>query len=251
MFRALEREMLVWRRTWRGSAFSAFVQPVLFLGAMGLGLGGLIDERTADVDGLRYLEFVAPGLLVASAMMSVAGESLWGVMAGVKWMGQFRSMVHTSVRPGDVYAGRALAAGARAAVAAAAFLLVATVLGGVTSWWAPLAVPVAALLAVTTSAALSAYAVGREGDETFSLIMRLGIVPLFLFSGTFFPVEQLPDAIEPLARLSPLWHAAEAARMATAGGLETTVLVHVGVLVAIAAVVTPLGVRAFERKLAA
>ncbi len=205
VFRAVERELLVWRRTWRGSAFSAFVQPMLFLGALGLGLGGLIDDRTTDVEGMRYLEFVAPGLLVASAMMSVAGDALWGVMAGVKWMGQFRSMVHTAVRPGDVFAGRALAAGARAAVAAVAFLLVAAALGGVTSWWAPLAVPVAALLAVATSATLSAYSVGREGDQTFSLIMRLGIVPLFLFSGTFFPVAQLPDAIEPLAWLSPLW----------------------------------------------
>lgn len=251
VLRAFERELLVWSRTWRGSAFTAFVQPLLFLGAMGLGLGGLIDERTTDVEGLRYLEFVAPGLLVASAMMSVAGDALWGVMAGVKWMGQFRSMVHTSMQPGDVYAGRALAAGARASVAATAFLLVAALLGGVTSWWAPLAVPVAALLALATSAALSAYSVGREGDETFPLIMRLGVVPLFLFSGTFFPVEQLPDAIEPVAWLSPLWHAAETARMATAGGLEPIALLHVGVLVAVVVVVLPLGIRAFENRLTA
>lgn len=251
VFRALERELLVWRLTWRGSAFSAFVQPVLFLGAMGLGLGGLIDDRSASVDGLRYLEFVAPGLLVASAMLSVAGDALWGVMAGVKWMGQFRSMVHTSVAPGDVYAGRAMAAGLRAGVAATAFLVVATLLGGVRSWWAPLAVPVAMLLALATSATLSAYSVTRESDQTFSLIMRLGIIPLFLFSGTFFPVSQLPDAVEPLAWVSPLWHAAEAARMATAGGLGPIVLAHVGVLVAVVAVVTPLGIRAFERRLTA
>ncbi len=251
VFRALERELLVWRRTWRGSVFTAFVQPLLFLGAMGLGLGGLVDERTTGVGGLRYVEFVAPGLLVASAMLSVAGDALWGVMAGVKWMGQFRSMVHTAVAPGDVFAGRAMAAGVRAGVAAAAFLFVAALLGGVTSWWAPLAVPIAVLLAVMTSAVLSSYSVGREGDQTFSLIMRLGIIPLFLFSGTFFPVSQLPDGIEPLAWLSPLWHAAEAARMATAGGIEPVILVHIGVLVAITAAVTPIGIRAFEKRLTA
>ncbi len=249
VFRALERELLVWVRTWRGSAFTSFAQPLLFLGAMGIGVGGLVDDATGEIDGLTYLEFVTPGLLVASAMLSVASGGLWGVMAGVKWMGQFRSMVATAMGPGDVYGGLVLAAAVRASVAAIAFLVVAAVVGGVVSPWAPVAVVVAAALAGTTYASLAAYSVSREGDETFPLLMRLGIMPLFLFSGTFFPVEQLPDALEPLAWLSPLWHAAEAARMATTGIFEDRVLVHAGVLVAILAVALPVGVRNFERRL--
>lgn len=250
VWRALERELLVFARTWRGSAFTALVQPLLFLLAMGIGLGDLVDEGagTSTVE-LDYLQFVAPGLLAASALLAVAGEGLWGVMGGVKWMGQFKGMVATPMTPGDVYGGLVLSAGVRAGAAAVAFLVVATVLGGVRSLWAPLAVLAAVLLAIVAMSALAAYSVRKEDDRTFPLIMRLGIIPMFLFSGTFFPVEQLPDLVEPLAAISPLWHGVEVARDATTGAVDGWTVVHAGVLVAIAAVVVPFGVRGFERRL--
>jgi lipooligosaccharide transport system permease protein len=248
VLRALERELLVYARTWRGSAFTAFVQPMLFLGAMGLGLGGLVDD-TGDAAGLDYLVFVAPGLLAASALLSAAGESLWGVMGGVKWMGQFNSMVSTAMVPGDVYGGLVLSTGVRSSIAATPFLVIAALLGGVPSTMAPLALVPTVLLAMLSSATLSAYSVTRESDSTFPIIMRLGIIPLFLFSGTFFPVEQLPDAIRPLVWLSPLWHAVEAARDATAGGLDLTSAAHVGILAALLCVAVPFGVRGFTRRL--
>lgn len=251
VLRALERELLVFVRTWRGSAFTAFVQPVLFLAAMGLGLGSLVDEGAgpANVE-LDYLQFVAPGLLAASALLAISGEAMWGVMGGVKWMGQFAGMVATPMTPGDVYGGLVLSAGVRAGAAAVAFLLVAAVLGGVASWWAPLAVVAAILLAMATMAVLAAYSVRKQDDSTFPLIMRLGIIPLFLFSGTFFPVSQLPDVVEPLALLSPLWHGVEVARDATTGAVDLVTLVHAGVLVALVAVALPFGVRGFEGRLA-
>lgn len=251
VLRALERELLVYARTWRGSAFSAFVQPMLFLGAMGLGLGGLVDDSGtgADADGLDYLVFVAPGLLAASALLSAAGESLWGVMGGVKWMGQFNSMVATAMGPGDVYGGLVLSTGVRALVAAVPFLGIAALLGGVPSTLAPLALVPTVLLAMLSSAALSAYSVRQENDSTFPLIMRLGVIPLFLFSGTFFPVAQLPDVMEPVVWISPLWHAVEAARDATAGGVDLVTAGHIAVLVALLAVALPLGVRGFTKRL--
>lgn len=249
VLRALERELLVFARTWRGSAFSAFVQPILFLAAMGLGLGGLVDEGVGAGGQIDYLEFVAPGLLAASALMATAGEALWGVMGGVKWMGQFRGMVATPMTPGDVYGGLVLSAGVRAGLAAVAFLVVAAVLGGVASFWAPVAVLAAVLLAMVTTAGLAAWSVRRQDDLTFSLIMRLGVVPLFLFSGTFFPVEQLPDALEPVVVLSPLWHGVEVARDATTGAIDGWTAVHAAVLVALVLVALPAGIRGFERRL--
>ncbi len=250
VWRALERELLVFARTWRGNAFTAVVQPMLFLLAMGIGLGDLVDEGSGSstVD-ITYLEFVAPGLLAASALLAVSGEALWGVMGGVKWMGQFKGMVATPMTPGDVYGGLVLSAGVRAGAAAIAFLVVATVLGGVASFWAPLAVVAAVLLAMATMAALSAYAVRKEDDSTFPLIMRLGVIPLFLFSGTFFPVQQLPDVVQPIAVLSPLWHGVEVARDAMTGALDGWTFVHAAVLVALVAVALPFGVRGFERRL--
>jgi lipooligosaccharide transport system permease protein len=250
VWRALERELLVFVRTWRGSAFTAIVQPLLFLLAMGIGLGDLVDDGAGtSTVALDYLDFVAPGLLAASALLAVSGEALWGVMGGVKWMGQFKAMVATPMMPGDVYGGLVLSAGVRAGGAAVAFLVVAALLGGVSSRWAPLAVVAAVLLAMSTMAALSAYAVRKEDDSTFPLIMRLGVIPMFLFSGTFFPVQQLPAALQPVAVVSPLWHGVEVARDATTGAIDGWTLAHAAVLVALAAVAVPFGVRGFERRL--
>jgi len=244
--RALERELLVYVRTWRGYAFSSFVQPLLFLSAMGIGLGGLV-ERGAE--GLEYLGFVAPGLLVASALMTAGAEALWPVMGGVKWMGQFNSMVTTAMTPGDVYGGLVLAAAVRALIASVAFLVVAAGLGGAPSWWTPLAVVPAVLLAATTTAILAAFSVTQQSDQHFSLVMRLGIIPLFLFSGTFFPVSQLPDALQPVVWASPLWHAVEPARDLTTGTVDVSTALHLVVLLALTAVALPFGVRNFARRL--
>ena len=249
VLRALERELIVYSRTWRGNAFSSFVQPLLFLGAMGLGLGELIEDRGRDAAGLGYLEFVAPGLLVASALLMASAESMWPVMGGVKWMGQYNSMVATAMTPGDVYGGLVLSTAVRAAVSAAPFLLVAAVLGGTSSWWAPLAIAPAVLVALATAAVLAAYSVTQESDSTFPLVMRLGVVPLFLFSGTFFPVEQLPDGLRPLVWLSPLWHGVEPARDATSGAVGWSTAGHLSILVAITAVTLPWGIRRFQRRL--
>lgn len=244
--RALERELLVYVRTWRGYAFSSLVQPLLFLGAMGIGLGGLVEQGAG---GLEYVAFVTPGLLAASALMTAGAESLWPVMGGVKWMGQFNSMVATAMTPGDVYGGLVLAAAARALVSAVAFLAVAAALGGTTSWWAPLAVVPPVLLAATTCAVLAAFSVAQQDDQKFPLVMRLGIIPLFLFSGTFFPIDQLPDALEAGVWLSPLWHAVEPARDLTTGSPGPGTLLHLLVLVGITAAALPVGVRNFTRRL--
>ncbi len=246
--RALERELLVYARTWRGNVFTSFIQPLLFLGAMGLGLGGLVDDA-GGAAGTDYLVFVAPGLLAASALLSSAGESLWGVMGGVKWMGQFNSMVATAMVPGDVYGGLVLSTGVRSFIAAVPFLVVATLFGGVTSWLAPLALVPTVLVAMVGSAVLSAYSVTKQDDSTFPIIMRLGIIPLFLFSGTFFPVEQLPDAVRPVVWISPLWHGVEATRDATAGGVDGVTALHIAVLAAVLAAAVPMGVRGFTRRL--
>ncbi|MDZ7675120.1 MAG: ABC transporter permease [Acidimicrobiales bacterium] len=247
VLRALERELLMYRRMWRGSAFSAFVQPLLFLGAMGLGLGSLIDDTGTDAS--EYIVFVAPGLMAASAILAAAGESLWGILGGVKWMGSFNAMVSTAMLPGDVYGGRVLSSGVRTAVTGSVFLSVAVLLGGVSSWLAPFALVPTVLIGMAGTAWLAAYAVRRESDKSFSIIMRLGIIPLFLFSGTFFPVDQLPDAIESVIWLSPLWHAVESARDFTAGGVEPVTLLHIGILLAVVAAAIPVGIKGFERRL--
>jgi lipooligosaccharide transport system permease protein len=209
--RIVEREWVVWRRLWRGSVFSYVFAPLLFLAAMGIGLGDLVDKHQGSVQGLDYLEFITPGLMAASAVMQAAGESLWPVMGGVKWMGTYHAAVSTPISARDVYLGQLSWTGVRTVMSATVFLAIAALLGGVPSFWGLLAIPATVLGALAIAAPLSAWA--------FSVVMRIVVFPLFLFSGTFFPVSRLPDWLEPVALLSPLYHAVELCRAATTGSV--------------------------------
>ncbi|MGQ0824253.1 MAG: ABC transporter permease [Actinomycetota bacterium] len=248
--KVVERELQLFKRLWRGYAFSTFLSPILYLAAMGVGLGDLIDENTASVGGLSYLDFVAPGLLVASAVQLAAPESLWPVMGGMKWMGQFHGMVATPITPADVYTGFVAWTVLRTVAGSAVFLVTAAFLGGVPSGWGVVAILAAGLTAAAFSAVFAAYAATCRDDQSFPLIMRVVILPLFLFSGTFFPVEQLPDALEALAFLSPLWHGVEFARSATTGDFDAVVVINVLVLVACIIGGYAWGIRSFAKRLA-
>lgn len=247
--RVVEHQVRIYRRFWRGPVVGYVLTPVLFLGAMGLGVGGLVKQDT--VAGVSYLAFVTPGLMAASAMQAAAGESLWPIMAGTKWIRTFHGMVATPIGPGDVFIGVIAWTGVRAAIGGTLFLTIATLFGGVISWWAPLAIPAAVLTALAFAAPLAAFSATQDTDFRFPIIMRLGIVPLFLFSGTFFPVSQLPDWLQPLSWLSPLWHGVELCRGATTGSIDARQAVaNVAILVAIILAGTAWGIRTFTRKLA-
>ena len=248
--RVLERETVVFRRMWWGSLGFAIVAPVLFLGAIGLGLGGMVDERTGDVSGLPYLQFITPGLLVGAAMQAAAGDSLWPVMGGFKWIGNFKGMVATPVAPSDVYGGRVIWTAVRTALYASVFLCIATVVGGVRSPWGVLGIGVAALCALAFAAPMTAFTATQEDDSLFPVIMQLCIIPLFLFSGIFFPIEELPSWLQSAVRLSPLWHAVELARSATTGTVDWgQAAVHLAVLLGLVTVGWAWGTRSFTRRL--
>jgi lipooligosaccharide transport system permease protein len=250
MLRYTEREARVWSRLWRGSVFSGIVTPILFLGAMGLGLGGLVDENAGTVDGLDYLTFVTPGLLAASAAQNASGASLWPVMAGMKWMRIYHAAVATPLRPSEVYGGYLAWQALFIGINAIPFVVVAALLGGVPSAWGVLAVPAAMLCALAFCAPLTAYVGTQDSDASFPTIMRVLVLPLFLFSGTFFPLDQLPAGLRPVAWVSPLWHGVELCRGATTGSIGLgSVLLHVGVLAGYVAVGGAWGARTFTRRL--
>lgn len=218
--RVVRREAHIFRRQWRGSVYSSLFSPLLFLGAIGIGLGGLVQQETGQVGGLDYIDFVAPGMMAAAAMQTAGGWSLWPILAGMKWQRTFHAIVTTPLTPAQVYEGVLAWSVLRTALYAAGFLVVATLLGGVPSLWAVLAVPFAALCGLAFAAPLAAFSATQETDAAFPIVMRLVITPLFLFSGTFFPVSELPDGVEWVAALSPLWHGVELCRDATTGSLE-------------------------------
>lgn len=248
--RALERELITNARMWRGLAFSSFVAPILFLLALGVGLGDLIDDNTSSLDGLSYLEFVAPGLMLATIVQIAGSESLWPVMAGMKWTRQYHGMIAAPLRPADVFGGFVLFQVVRAALMGTGFIIAAALLGAVSSPWAPLAIVAGALTAAAIAAPIGAWAATRESDMGFSLVFRLVIMPLFLFSGTFFPVSELPDVLQKLVVISPLYHGVELARAATTGVYEAgSLLGHVAALAAFIVVGSWFGARTFSRRL--
>jgi lipooligosaccharide transport system permease protein len=165
-------------------------------------------------------------------------------------MRQFHGVVATPIRPGELYAGFVLWTAIRSMFGAAAFLLVAALLGAVPSAWGILAIPAAGVCSAAFCAPLCAFSIGLDSDVAFPMIMRLAILPLFLFSGTFFPISQLPSGLRRLAVFSPLWHGVELARAATTGHFgAAAVVAHVAVLMACIGGSAVLGVRAFTKRL--
>lgn len=250
--RVVEGEARVYRRVWRGSVISTFLNPILFLLAMGIGLGRLVDERTggSGLDGLTYLAFLAPGLLAATAMQTGAGDSSWPVMAGIKWRKTYDAVLATPVGVGSLTVGHLVWVGIRLTFVSTVFVVVMAAFGAVGLLSGLASVPAAVLTGLAFAAPMVAYTAGLKSESGLSSMFRFGIVPLFLFSGTFFPISQLPGWMQPLAWLTPLWHGVELSR-GIALGLDPTppVTLSVAYLLAWAGGGTWLAARRMERRL--
>ena len=231
--RVVEANARVYRRTWKGSAVTAFLNPVLFLFAMGLGLGSIIDSNpTVDgLGGVRYISFVASGLLAATAMQTGGIEGSWPVLAGIKWTKTYHAALATPVRATDLVTGNLLWLAVRVTLSATAFAIVSAAIGVLDPIQVLAALPAAILTGMAFAAPVTAYTPVAKDETRLSAVFRFVILPMFLFSGTFFPIEQLPGWLEPVAYVTPLWHGVELCR-SSAIGFETALhpIVHVGYL---------------------
>ncbi|HUC56644.1 MAG TPA: ABC transporter permease [Streptosporangiaceae bacterium] len=240
-----------YRRTWRGTIYSGLLNPVLYLGAMGLGLGSLVDAHgTASLGGVSYLQFLAPGLLAGAAMEMAMGESTWPVFGSVKWLKTYEAAAATPLRPGDLYYGHLIFTAFRLMLNSSVFLAVMAAFGAVKSPWVIAALPVAVLTGLAFAAPLEAFAITCKKETSFSLIFRFGIIPLFLFSGTFFPISQLPPIVRPLAYVTPLWHGVALCRALSLGNASAgAAALHLGYLLALIGTGSYLAQRAYSRRL--
>jgi ABC-type polysaccharide/polyol phosphate export systems, permease component len=205
--RVLHRNLLVYRRTWRGSLFSSFMTPMLYLTAMGFGLQQLMaNGGTAAFGGYDYLHFLGPGILASSCMQSATFESTYPIMGKITWQRNYEAMLATPLEVRDLLIGELLWIGFRMMTISLVFLFVLTLFGIPRSPLALLAVPAAMLTGLSFSAPIMAYAATQRNDAGFAALFRFVINPLFLFSGTFFPVSRLPDPVEWVAAATPLYH---------------------------------------------
>jgi len=249
--RSLEYWAYQYKRTWRGSVISTLLSPVLFLAAMGLGLGTLVNRsRAGGVGGVDYLAFLAPGLLAASAMQTGVAESTYPIMASIKWIKTYHAMLATPLGVLDVMVGHLVWIAVRVFLSSTVYLGVMMLFGATRSALALLALPAAVLTGMAFSTPVAAFAAGRDNDSGFAALFRFGVTPMFLFSGVFFPIGQLPPVLEQVAYLTPLWHGVDLCRDLSLGTATLgTTLLHVGYLGAWLVAGAAVAARAYRRRL--
>ncbi|MGZ4580328.1 MAG: ABC transporter permease [Nocardioidaceae bacterium] len=246
--------LTVYKRTWKGTVVTSFVLPLLYVVAMGVLLGGFVDASgRANLDGAPpYLAFVAPGMVAAQAMTTAIGEVTYPVMGMIKWHRTYFAMVATPLAVPDIVTAHLLFVGFRVATTCAVFFVVMSFFGVFTSAVGVLAAfPVCVLLGLAFAAPIYAFSAHVKSESAFALIFRLLMIPLFLFSGAFFPISNLPTGLEWLARVTPLWQGVDLVRQLVLGQVDAPLaLVHVLYLVALTAVGWWLAVRSLTRRLA-
>lgn len=250
--RSLNHWLVQYRQVWKGTIFSTFLEPLGFLAAMGLGLGALVDDGVGStaLGGVGYLEFIAPGLLAATAMQSASFESTYPVLGAIKWHGQYFAMLASPLRVVDILTGHLMFVAIRQVMTTTVFLGVMFAFGAVESPLAILAMPVAVLTGMAYATAIFGFAATQEADQGFSMLYRFGIVPMFLFSGTFFPISQLPDWLEPVAWVTPVWHGVELCRDLALGEVNVAAAaLHITYLVVWTMVAFVVSYWSFKRRL--
>ena len=230
--RIVEYQLLAARRFWRPIVIGGVVMPVLTAASLGIGLGKVVHSGRL---GVPYLQFVTPALLAAAALMSAAGEAMYPIMAGFKWLRHFHGMAATPLSPRQICDGVLLWITLRITLNAALFLAILASFGGVGRGRAVLAVPAATLTALAFAAPVMALSATIEAEsQAFNVLQRFVVMPMFLFSGTFYPLSQLPEWARWIARISPLWHGTQLARGASLGHLPAAEAAgHVAYLLAL------------------
>jgi lipooligosaccharide transport system permease protein len=227
--------LTVLRRTFRGTLFTSFLMPFLYLTAMGVGLGNFVDSSSSHraLGGLSYLAFIAPGLLATTALQTAVFESTYPVMSGFKWMRFYYSMAATPLDAVDIVFAQLAFLALRVVLTCGVFLLVMGAYGALHDWLgAVVALAVAILIGLAHGAPVVGLSARMKSESGFSLIFRLGLLPMMLFSGAFFPIRQLGDFAW-IAYVTPIWHGVDLSRMLTTGQVETwSALGHVAYLVA-------------------
>ncbi|HEY7009344.1 MAG TPA: ABC transporter permease [Jatrophihabitantaceae bacterium] len=231
LWHIVEYNALAARRFWRSVLIVGVFTPVLYVLALGVGLGTVVDANS-DQLGVPYLVFVAPAFLTAAALQVASAEASYPVMAGFKWLRTYHGMAATPVTPAQLADGTLVWITLRLFVNAAIYLMIMAAFGGTQRWQVILAVPAATLCGIAFAAPVTAFAASLTSEgQGFNILFRFVVTPMFLFSGTFYPISELPRWGQWLAYISPLWHGTELARDAAIGGLSAAaVLGHIAYL---------------------
>ncbi len=226
----VERNMLVYRRGWL-IILSGFFEPVFYLLSIGVGIGKLVGPVSVAGHTIGYTAFVAPALLASSAMNGAIYDSTFNIFFKLKYQKTYDAVLATPMAVGDIAVGEIGWALARGTLYACAFIVVMVVMGLVTSPWTVLAVPVALLIGFAFGAAGMAFTSFMRTWQDFDLV-QLFILPLFLFSATFYPLATYPVGLRWVVQCSPLYQGVAILRALVTGAVGPVLLVHVAYLLA-------------------
>jgi lipooligosaccharide transport system permease protein len=247
--RELSYRITAYRRVWRASIMYTFIGPVLVLTSMGLGIGRLMSQDGVIPREVNYVTFIAAGVLAGTAMQVAMMESTYPVTGSLKWGRSYFAACATPLRPSDVYIGHLAYVIFRITTSCAFGLTVMAIFGAVRSWWALLALPSAVLTGLAFAAPMMAVAITVH-EEWFHVFFRVLATPLYLFSGTFFPISKLPEWMQLLVQVTPLWHGVMLCRDLSLGTAELPdTVAHLGYLLVMTGAGIALGRHYFQRRL--
>ncbi len=250
---AMEYWLLRNRRHWRTQLTAMTVTPLLYLTALGFGVGTLVDDNVGagGVQGVEYLVFLAPGILAVTAMQQGFEESSWPVIGALRWWGTYPAQQVTRLRVCDLLTGHLLFVALKLTASVCVFTAVAALFGAFSSPWVLAAAPAAVLCGLAHAAPVAAFAITRRTEMSLAAFYRFVVLPTSLFSGAFFPVSQLPVGVEQLAYVTPLWHGVDLCRdLALEQGSFAGGLGHVAYLLAWTIGGFVVAVRMYGRRLA-
>jgi lipooligosaccharide transport system permease protein len=242
------RNLLAYKHFWLAFV-SGFFEPLFYLVAVGFGVGQFVGSVPYGRADLEYAVFLAPGLLAASTLNGAVFDGFFSPFFKLNWMKTYEGIVTTPVGIPDIAVGEIVWALMRGTVYGAGFLIVMLTLGLIDSPWALLALPAVMLSAGALSAGAMVLTGATKEISSLEKVMTLIVFPLFLFSGTFFPVTLYPDYLQPVVMATPLFHSASLLRDLTTGQVTAGTLVHAAYLAAMFVVAAAFAVRLMRRRL--
>jgi lipooligosaccharide transport system permease protein len=220
IWQIVEHELLDARRYWRGVVVAGLLTPLLYVLALGIGLGTVVNKHSNTL-GVPYVQFVAPAFLAAAALQTATASATFPVMAGFHWIRYYHGMAATPLTPRQICDGKILWIALRSLASSTIYLAIMACFGALHRWQGVFGILAATLTGLAFAAPILALSatVKAEG-QAFNVLFRFIVMPMFLFSGTFYPISQLPEWGRVLAYISPLWHGTELARGASLGNIS-------------------------------
>lgn len=224
--------LMRYRRIWRGSVVISLANPLLFILAMGAGLGKLVNEHnSAYLHGLPYLTFMAPGLVAAAAMQIGYIESGGPVLQAALPGGSYRAAIAAPMSAADILLGQLLFIAFRILLSSTGVVLIIVAFGVIPPGRGLLLIPAALLTGLAFAMPVAAFAVRAKSPTSVGALFRFVIMPLYMFSGTFYPTAQLPAWLRDIIVISPLWHGVQLCRgLALGNATGRDVAAHTAVL---------------------